>query len=225
MDTQKPSFWSGSWYFVVTIASFGLLAWVPFTHAAGRLRRRSITALAVLYAALSVTALTMIIVAPVDERGELTGGGTALVAVGELLLLALVIGGCMHQMWLRRQVYYVTAPQPEPELAAALHARSRRAIARKLIAEDPLIARELRIGRPDLPGEYDDGGLVDLNNAPAAMIATACELTPRVADGIVAARTACGGFLTVDDLFSMADIPIGAWDMVRDRGVVLPPAT
>jgi hypothetical protein len=56
MDNQRPSFWSGSWYFVVTIASFGLLAWVPFTHAAGRLRRRSIAALAVLYAALAVTA-------------------------------------------------------------------------------------------------------------------------------------------------------------------------
>lgn len=221
---MKPSFWAGSWYFVVTIVSVGLLAWVPFTHAAGRLHRRSIAALAVLYAALATTAMVLIFVAPVDEQGQLTGGGTALVIVGELLLLALVIGGCMHQVWLRRQVYQpTTAPEPEPELAAALRARARRATARKLIADDPLIARELRIGRPDLPGDYDDGGLVDLNNAPAAMIATACELTPQTADGIVTARIKCGGFLTVEDLFSMADIPIGAWDMVRDRGVVIPP--
>jgi hypothetical protein len=225
MDNRKPSFWAGSWYFLITIVSVGLLAWVPFTHAAGRLRRRSIAGLAVLYAALSVTAVVLIFVAPTDAQDQLTEGGMTLVIVGELLLLALVIGGCMHQIWLRHQVYHVTtaAPEPEPELAVALRARARRAAARKLVADDPLIARELRIGRPDLPGDYDDGGLVDLNNAPAAMIATACELTQRTADGIVAARIRCGGFLTVEDLFSMADIPIGAWDMVRDRSIVIPP--
>jgi len=225
MDNQKPPFWAGSWYFPVTIVSVGLLAWVPFTHAAGRLRRRSIAVLAVLYAALAVIAMVLMIAAPTDAQGLPTGGGTAMIIVGELLLLALVIGGCVHQVWLRRQVYHVTTePEAEPELAAALRARARRAVARKLIADDPLIARELRIGRPDLPGDYDDGGLVDLNSAPAAMIAMACQLTPRTADGIVAARVECGGFLTVEDLFSMADIPMGAWDMIRDRSVAMTPA-
>jgi hypothetical protein len=221
MDNRKTSFWAGSWYFVITIVSVGLLAWVPFTHAAGRLHRRSIAALAVLYAALAVTAVALNIGASTNAQGTPTGGGLVLVVISNLMQLALIIGGCLHQVWLRRQVYHAT---PEPELAAALLARDRRTAARKLVADDPLIARELRIGRPDLPGDYDDGGLVDLNNAPAAMIATACELTPQTADNIVVARTECGGFLTVEDLFSLADIPLGAWDMVRDRGVVIPPA-
>lgn len=32
--------------------------------------------------------------------------------------------------------------------------------ARELAAANPVIATELRIGRPDLPHDYDDGGLV-----------------------------------------------------------------
>jgi hypothetical protein len=41
----------------------------------------------------------------------------------------------------------------------------------------------------------------------------------------VAARAECGGFLTVEDLFSMADISMVARDTVRDRGVVIPPTS
>ena len=34
-----------------------------------------------------------------------------------------------------------------------------------------MLARELRIGRPDLPRQYDDGGLVDVNNVPVGVLA------------------------------------------------------
>jgi DNA uptake protein ComE-like DNA-binding protein len=223
MNSRKPSAWAGSWYFVITVISAGLLAWVPFMHAAARLHRRSITVLTAVYAAGAVTAVVLVSLPTVDAQGEPTGGEVFAV-LGTLLLLALVAGSCVQQVWLRRQVYRATSTT-DPAIVAALQARARRAAARELVADDPLIARELRIGRPDLPHDYDDGGLVDLNSAPATAIAAACELTPRAADGIVAARTEHGGFLTVDDLFSMADIPIGAWDMVRDRGIVIPPST
>jgi len=48
----------------------------------------------------------------------------------------------------------------DPALAAAIACRQRRQQARQLLANDPGLARELRIGRPDLPRDYDDGGLV-----------------------------------------------------------------
>ena len=35
----------------------------------------------------------------------------------------------------------------------------------------PALAGELRIGRPDLPREYDDGSLVDVNRVPGAVLA------------------------------------------------------
>jgi hypothetical protein len=65
---------------------------------------------------------------------------------------------------------------------------------------DPLLARDLKIGRPDLARTYD-GCLVDLNSAPAPIIADVCGLDPATGEDI-AGRTSTGGFLAVDDLFS-----------------------
>jgi len=109
----------------------------------------------------------------------------------------------------------------DPALAAALEARERRADARQIAAQDPLLARDLKIGRPDLPHTYDDGGLVDLNSAPAQAIAAACGLSQTTGEGIVAARPP-GGFMVVDDVFSLAEVPVAAWDVIRDRGVTIP---
>jgi hypothetical protein len=222
MDSRDPSPWAGVWYFLVTIFSFGLLAWVPFVHAAGRLRRRSVVVMAVVYAVGAVTSVVLTSLGPTDAQG---GDGEGYVTVAILLMLSMVVIGCVHQAWLRRQVYHAATGTPDPVLAAALQARDRRVAARKLATDDPVIAHDLRIGRPDLPRQYDDGGLVDLNSAPAAVIATTCGLSPAAADSIVAARARCGGFLTVDDLFSLADVPVGAWDTVRDRGLVIPLAS
>ncbi len=100
-----------------------------------------------------------------------------------------------------------------------LAARQRRERARTLVADDPLMARELRIGRPDLARTYDDGGLVDLNSAPAAIIAQICELDATGADAIVTARGS--GFTSIDEVFILTDIPVANWDMMRDRAIVL----
>jgi DNA uptake protein ComE-like DNA-binding protein len=110
----------------------------------------------------------------------------------------------------------------ERAVAAALAARERRAEARRIVERDPALARELRIGRPDLPREYDDGGLVDLNSAPAALIARICDIPRDLADRIVAARAAGAPFVRVDDAFTFTDIPVELWDRIRDRAVTLP---
>jgi DNA uptake protein ComE-like DNA-binding protein len=84
-----------------------------------------------------------------------------------------------------------------------------------------LLARELRVGRPDLSHTYDDGGLVDLNRAPAAAIASVCGLDPATARRIVEVREAAGvPFAAVDDVFAWAEIPLDLWELVRDRGIV-----
>jgi len=56
-------------------------------------------------------------------------------------------------------------------LAAAQERLARRAQARALLASDPALAGELVIGRPDRHRQYDDGGLVDVNNVPTAVLA------------------------------------------------------
>jgi hypothetical protein len=215
----------GRWYFVVTICSAGLLAWLPFVHAGSHLHRRSVTRLAWCYAASATTIGILLAVTPTDAHGEITpGAGNAISLVGGLLALATIALGCVQQAPLRREVY-TDPPQTEdtadPALTAALDARERRANARQIATRDPLLARDLKIGRPDLPHTFDDGGLVDLNSAPPHLIAEICDLPQTTADDIVAARPP-GGFLVVDDVFSQAEIPIAAWDIIRDRTVAIP---
>lgn len=219
--SAKAPFWAGTWYFLVTVVSAGLLAWIPFVHAAHRLHRRSTTVWAVVYGAAAVLLVTSLSLTPAEPQSATAGDTFALLS--GLLFPCIVIAGCVQQAFLRRAVYF---PQPmaapELALAAALTARDRRTKARQIATQDPLLARDLHIGRPDLPRSYDDGGLIDLNTAPVAAIATACELSPDLAGRIVTAREGCGGFMSVDDVFSLVDLPITTWDFIRDRGLVVP---
>ncbi|NBH08650.1 hypothetical protein GTY80_36115 [Amycolatopsis sp. SID8362] len=211
------------WYFVVTIGSFGLFAWVPFVHAGIRLGRKALHVRAVVFGAIAVLMIVLLSLSPTDAAGKtVTTTGKLLTTIATITGLVVVAVGCVMQAKLRRQILAPGArgTGPDPALTAALAARERRAEARKLALSDPLIARDLRIGRPDLPRNYDDGGLVDLNNAPADVIAAACGLDPTTAEGIVEVRVAAGGFAAVEDVFTT--VPVAAWDRVRDRAVVLP---
>lgn len=223
----RRSLLAGGWYFLLTVVSVGLLAWVPFLHAAGRLGRRSLRVLAAVYGAGAVAVVALSAATSTDAQGKTVGSaGHALSAISGLLAMAMIAVACVQQVPLRREVYRGTAQRPappagtDPAVATALAARARRDEARQLAQRDPLMARELRIGRPDLPRTFDDGGLVDLNAAPAAVIASVCDLPLATADMLVSARSG-GGFLAVDDVFSMTEVPVDSWDVIRDRGIVL----
>lgn len=213
------------WYFVLTIATIGLFAWVPFVHAAVRLGRKSLYARAAAFGAAAAVMVVLLSLAPKDAAGKTVGtAGDVLTSVGTILGLVVVAVACVQQVKLRREILGLVPGErlagPDAALAAALAARERRAEARKLAISDPLIARDLRVGRPDLERNYDDGGLVDLNNAPAAVIGSVCELDVATAEAIVEIRTAVDGFAAVDDVLTA--VPVAAWDRVRDRAVVLP---
>jgi DNA uptake protein ComE-like DNA-binding protein len=148
--------------------------------------------------------------------------------------LTLLSAGTAHSLVMRRQVWppnpdgplAPAAPDPanisaDPAVSAVLAARTRRDESRRLAAADPLMARDLRIGRPDLPRTYDDGGLVDLNSAPVEAIAGMCGIAPALAAQIVNARRTGIIFTTVDDVFSCTDIPYPLWDRIRDRAVLI----
>ncbi|GDY33350.1 hypothetical protein [Gandjariella thermophila] len=200
--------WS-TWYFLVPIVTVGLFAFVPFVHAAVRLRRRRVRWLAALYGAFTALLFVSVAVAPPVTLGA----------------IAVTVAACVQLVPLRRAVYGVEPAAPadiDPAVAAVMRARERRRKARELVEQDPLLARELHIGRPDLPGDYDDGGLVDLNAAPAEAIARACEIGVDQAHQIVAVRDGAGGLNGVSDLYLHLDLPPGAWDRIRDRAIVLP---
>ncbi|WIY00492.1 hypothetical protein QRX60_41615 [Amycolatopsis mongoliensis] len=212
---------AGWWYLPLTILTAGLAAWVPFFHAAVVLGSARLRWASAAYAAAIVAIFGCFVVAPSDAQGNPVGtAGTVLPTVAFLGWLTLIPVACVHQWLVRRRVARTDVVVPEPVIAQALAARERRNTARKLAESDPLLARELRIGRPDLARSYDDGGLVDLNSAPAATIAQVCEIPLPAAEDIDLARQEAG-FSSIDELLVMVTVPVSAWDRIRDRGLTL----
>ncbi|MFI6521076.1 ComEA family DNA-binding protein [Spirillospora sp. NPDC050679] len=85
----------------------------------------------------------------------------------------------------------------------------RRREARQLALANPLMARELRIGRSDVPAEqraYDDGGLIDVNQVPAKEL-TRFGIDYETAERIVELREHTDGFSSAEDLATVADLP------------------
>jgi DNA uptake protein ComE-like DNA-binding protein len=211
---RNPFTWfaQGGWYFALVLITLGILSPLPFAHAATRLRSPLGWVWPVLYAAAVVGLLAM----PNDPDDNTVGG----------YIIGLIVVALVHLTFLRRRVWPRNgqAPAPahdDPAVAAALAARARREESRRIVATDPLLARELKIGRPDLSRTYDDGGLVDLNTAPPQAVADACGITLEAAQRIVDARTAAGiPFVQVEDAFTWTDVPVEMWDRIRDRGIV-----
>jgi DNA uptake protein and related DNA-binding proteins len=92
-----------------------------------------------------------------------------------------------------------------------------------LVARYPAIARELRIGRPDLSRGYDDGGLVDINSAPFMVIVSLPGITPEQAWQIIADRESRGALTSIEDLVTRDLVPRGALPPLREALVILPP--
>lgn len=218
---------AGRWYYLVMVATAGTFAWVPFLHAATRLKTAKARKSALVFGGLDVVMYVLIALTPQDGQGHTVSG--PLSTVGGLLALGVIFVGCIMIAPLRRMVYEGAAveaddrqPTTDPAIKAALAARARRDEARKLAAADPLLARELHIGRPDMARSYDDGGLVDLNSAPAEVIAEKCGIPGELAATIVDVRNQRGEpFANVDELFVVADLPVSTWDRIRDRAVLL----
>jgi hypothetical protein len=108
----------------------------------------------------------------------------------------------------------------DPAVARALGARARRQETRQLLAREPGLQRELGIGRPDLGRGYDDGGMIDVNTAPAEVIARVANVSPADAEAIVAGRTARGGsWYDMAELVDNVPLPPSAREQLQERAV------
>jgi hypothetical protein len=212
------------WYIGVPVLTLGLLTFVPFLHAAIRLRRVWVWLATILFMLVAGGAFYV----SGQPEGTTSGAVDALVVIA---VLGSMTGGATLLAKLRHEVYGLGRPalpapsadrattdDVDPAVRRVLQAREKRARARALVTADPLMGRELHIGRPDLEGGYDDGGLVDIASAPGNVIAGVLDLSPEQAAAIVAVRDTA---ITVEDLFSMTDLPVSTWDRVRDRAVIV----
>lgn len=196
--------------------TFSLLSFAPFAVVAARTRRARDWAVATGYAA----ATALWIALPTDQDNA---------SVAIMLPLALL--GTVHAFYaLNRTDRAVTAADSQHTdfpalnglggqqdvLAAARLAAHRRAEARKLLARQPALGFQLGIGRPDVPREYDDGGLVDVNHLSAETLADRLRLTPDQAQAVVRARDQLGGFEDAADLVTYANLDPHQVDVLRE---------
>ncbi|WP_158587842.1 ComEA family DNA-binding protein [Actinomadura logoneensis] len=209
----RPSRLTGLGWAVAPLLTLGWSTPLTFMYAALRVRSAVLGGAAVGYALGIILAVHFWLSGDMDTF-----------VLGQLVMTAVWIGGSVHAFTLRPRVFGLL----EPASAANEHAvrlvryrRTLRADARRLIAEDPALAHELHIGRPDLTRLYDDGGLVDVNHAPADVLTTLPGLTPALADRIVRHRAEHGGFVSVEELAVDVDLPPALLPKLKDYVVFL----
>ena len=101
-------------------------------------------------------------------------------------------------------------------IAEAKSRIERRKDARHLAETDPALARDLGVGRPDLPRDYDDGGLVDVNHVPGDVLAAHLGLASHEVTDVLAARDKLGRFTSADELCAYTDLSPDRVDELRD---------
>ncbi|WP_141658793.1 helix-hairpin-helix domain-containing protein [Carbonactinospora thermoautotrophica] len=210
--------------------SGGLFSFVPFLVGAMIHRSRRYALYAVLY---TVPVLWLFVAIGTVEPESAWAG---LAVFGLMLSWA---GGTAHAAVVGDRL--ITAPRParptpappgpapippqasvDPAVARALARRTRREEARRLLASDPSLARELGIGRPDLPRQYDDGGLIDVNHVPAEILVRELGFPPQAAAQVVLARETRGPFTELPELEVYANVPADVLARVADRLLFLP---
>lgn len=189
----------------------------PFTFAAAALWRRSAHLLVSAGVYLAVFAVMLYLLPGIggDEGTER--------AVG-VLLFVLAVVGCAHAFLIRRRVFDphgLSAVDNEAVVERVKRQRLLREKAWELAAADPGLAKELRIGRPDLPRQYNDGGLVDVNHAPAEALTLLPGITPELARRIERVRAEAGGFVSAEELSAVAGLPPAITGDVADYAVFI----
>jgi Helix-hairpin-helix motif len=193
--------------------SAGMLTPLVIGYAAARLRSRLQALATALYTAL-VTVMFILVEAEPGSAGEF---------VFWACMAGLAFGGTTHAYWIRRSVFGGARPNSlEAARGRAEHQRLLREQARRIVRDEPDIALELGIGRPDLVREFDDGGVVDVNRAPVAALLHLPDVTPEMAERIVAVRERAGGFVSAEEMCALADLPPHLTPRLAEYAVFLP---
>jgi DNA uptake protein ComE-like DNA-binding protein len=186
--------------------TFSLGAPFSFAFAAFRLRSRAVAACAAVYGAAVAGSLWLLGGVPLSWQFNL----------GYAMALVVVTAGTAQSFVLRSRVF----PEPSAEdlqMAAAKDRIETRDRSRRLLTTDPVLAAELGIGRPDLDGRYDDGGLVDVNHVPVGILSRLPGVDEALAVRIGAVREDIGGFTSVEDLSVTLGLPPHVLDQAADH--------
>jgi len=207
---QKSSRFRKKAWLLLTLP-VGLTTWAAFLYIGIRARRRRWLAWAGVY--LAGVVVWLVLDAPANPASTAQG-------IAAAVALATWIGGGVHALVVSNDAVHRIRGSEDPAVEAAETRIERRAAGRHLLATRPALAREVGVGRPDIPGA-DDYGLVDVNHCPAAALIRLPGIGAGLADRIVSEREQAGGFSSVEDLGVLLDLPPATVDQIRDTAIFL----
>ncbi|HEX2143623.1 MAG TPA: helix-hairpin-helix domain-containing protein [Glycomyces sp.] len=156
-----------------------------------------------------------------------------------LLMTAGTFGAAIHLFAIRRHVWAPreatpATPPKAPKspariadgpdwVAPALDRASRlREDARRLAEGDPALAKRSGVGRPDLPRQIDDGGLVDVNHAPVEVLRDLPGFNEATAKQVRERVEREGPFQHLDEVILEVDVSPGFERHLREYAVLIP---
>jgi hypothetical protein len=178
------------------------------------------------------------LIALIVHSGLIIAGCTAIYATGDPMppwaltifsttMAVTALGSTAHLLVIRSAVW--AAPSGPEVLVARLpsdevvdRARKLREQARRTAEADPMLAKRLGIGRPDLPRQFDDGGLVDLNHAPLHVLTTLPGVTERSARQIQDWVEQSGPFGSLGEVMLVIEISPTFEHHLREYCVFIP---
>lgn len=190
----------------LSLLPLGLGAWAPI-YAGRRAGVRRWIALGAMWSAITLAGWVLAIVLSAKDNG-----------IAGLLIVLGWLGAAATSFTIRREYERRTA---SPILQASEAAQQRledRRHGLEIARNNPALAQEMGIGRPDRAGAHD-AGLVDVNNAPVTSLLELPGLDGELATRITECRAEVGGFASLEDMGAALDLP---GDLVeRLRGYVV----
>jgi len=197
---------------LAALAPFGIGAPILFGTAARQARKRSWIVAAVAYGILSWGGIALAGAAPDDSSGSTIAG---------LAILAAWIGGAAHAFAARGEYVRRLQSPSGRALERARTAVADRREAQRLAREEPAVALQMGIGRPDVRGARHIG-VVDVNRAKAAAVARLPGVDDEMARGIVRAREEIDGFDSLEDMGMVLHLDGDLVEDLRPYVVCLP---
>jgi Helix-hairpin-helix motif len=190
------------WWVALIAVPFGFGIWAAFLYIGVRLARWRWLVCAPLYLGLAVGSYVLL-TTPIRDLGPLSW---AWAGVSPLVLWVV---GAAHALHARREFVYRLRLR---QIAADVTVERR--VAADLARRQPRLARTVGMGRPDLPGAQH-ANLVDVNSAPASVIARLPGIDDTLARQIVELRP----YDSVEDVGALLELPAPVVEELRERTI------
>lgn len=187
----------------------GFGAWVPLV-AGLKAKKRDWIAWGAFIVLVTIVALFLV---PEGQGNDNLRGG--------LLVASWILQGATSWALMKPYQQRMTVrARYDTQTAEAEHLDDERRAVIELARKDPAHALALGVGRPDIAGSRH-GYVVDVNHAPAGVVASLPGVTNETAAEIVRLRGELNGFESIDDLGSLLDLHPRVVAAMRLRAVAL----